>query len=334
MERVRRILLVRLRSIGDTVLMTPCITALKRWRPDAELDVLLEPFCAPVLEAHPEVSRVVRVGKGLAERARAARTLRRRGYDLSINLSGGTTAGLLALASGAPVRVGFAGYRYPWLANCRVTSSHDVWGRTDVHTVEHQLALVAGIGVPVDGAGPTSLASDPAARAAVDARLAEAGASRVAVLHAEASHEAKRWPADRFARLGAMLAGRHGMTPAVVGQDAGLVREAAGKEGLALAGLPLAETLALVERAAVFVGNDSGPAHVAAAFARPTVVVFGPSNVGLWRPWSRGPWRVVEGGGHAAGASEERVWAAVEEVLAEPSAAGLAGGLPAEERRA
>src|SRR6185436_5481134 len=156
-ERVRRILLVRLRSIGDTVLMTPCISALKRWRPALEVDVLLEPFCTPVLEAHPEVSRVVEVGRTLRERTRVGAALRRRGYDMAVNLNGGSTAAMLAVASGARTRVGFAGYRQPWLANCRVTSSHHVWRRTDVHTVEHQLALVAGIGVPVDGAGPTSL---------------------------------------------------------------------------------------------------------------------------------------------------------------------------------
>src|SRR5882672_9530434 len=109
LDAVRRVLLIRLRSIGDTVLMTPCITALKRWREEIEVDVLLEPFCAPVLEAHPEVARVVEVDRSLSHRARVASALRRRGYDLAINLNGGTTAAVLGVASGAPVRVGFAG---------------------------------------------------------------------------------------------------------------------------------------------------------------------------------------------------------------------------------
>jgi ADP-heptose:LPS heptosyltransferase len=321
-DRVRRILLVRLRSIGDTVLMTPCITALKRWRPGLEVDVLLEPFCAPLLEAHPDVDAVVRVGRGLGERLRTGRALRRRGYDLAINLNGGTTAALLARASGARTSVGFAGYQAAWLSNCRVTSSYDVWRRTDVHTVEHQLALVAGIGVPVDFAGPSSLGVDPAAAARLDAKLAGTGfpSTGYAVFHPEASEPGKRWPAERFAGLAERLAVDYGLRVAVIGTDEGLVGRAAGEAGLAMAGLPLAETLSLLERAALFVGNDSGPAHVAAAFARPAVVIFGPSNVDLWRPWSRGPWRIVREGTRAADASEEAVARAVEEVL---SAAGV-----------
>jgi heptosyltransferase-3 len=316
LDRIRRVLLIRLRSIGDTVLMTPCMTALKRWRPEIEVDVLVEPFCAPVLEAHPHADRVVTVGRTFAERARAGAALRRRGYDTAINLNGGSTAALLGLASGAGLRVGFAGYRQPWLANCRVTSSHHVWGRTGVHTVEHQLALVAGIGVPVGAAPPTSLRSTEAAARAVEARLAAAGLSPggYAVLHPEASLESKRWPAERFAALADRLRAERGLASIALGVDADLVGRAAGTAGVAMPDLSLAETLALVERAALFVGNDSGPAHVAAAFARPLVVVFGPSNPELWRPWSEGPWRIVRGE-TAADVSLDEVAEAVQGVL-------------------
>jgi ADP-heptose:LPS heptosyltransferase len=316
LDAIRRVLLIRLRSIGDTVLMTPCITALKTWREEIEVDVLLEPFCTPLLEAHPGVSRIVEADRSTRARAHAAAALRRRGYDLAVNLNGGTTAAALAVASGARVRVGFAGYRQPWLANCRVTSSHHVWGRTDVHTVEHQLALVAGAGIPVAAAGPTSLRTTEAAREAAVHRLERAGLApgRYAVLHPEASLETKRWPAERFARLAETLARDRGLRAVVVGTDAGLVACAAGATGVAMSGLSLAETMAIVERSALFVGNDSGPAHVAAAFARPLVVVFGASNAELWRPWSSAPWRVVKGE-TAAEVSFERVVEAAEAVL-------------------
>mgnify|MGYP000864627859 CR=1 FL=1 len=220
LDGIHRVLLVRLRSIGDTVLMTPCITALKSWRPDVEIDVLLEPFCAPLLAAHPGVHEVITVERRLGDRARVARSLHARRYDLAINLNGGTTAAMLCMASGAPVRVGFEGYRSPWLANCRVTSSHHVWRRTDVHTVEHQLALVAGIGVPVAAAGPTSLAVSDDAAVALTERLAEHGLTGqpVAVVHPEASLDTKTWPAERFAAVCANLRGERGITPVVVGE--------------------------------------------------------------------------------------------------------------------
>jgi ADP-heptose:LPS heptosyltransferase len=258
LDRLRRVLLVRLRSIGDTVLMTPCITALKRWREELEIDVLLEPFCAPVLAAHPDVARVVEVDRSTRARARTGLALRRRRYDLAINLNGGSSSALLALASGAPVRVGFAGYRPAWPANCRVTSSHDVWQRTDVHTVEHQLALVAGVGVPVDEAPPTSLAVDERAATRLAARLEAVGiSSPYAVFHPEASLDAKRWPADRFARLAASLGERYGMRAIATGRDAEICAVAAGEHGVAMASLPLDETLALV--AGVGVPVDEAP---------------------------------------------------------------------------
>lgn len=321
LDRTARVLLVRLRSIGDTVLMTPTITALKRWKPDVDIDVALEPFCAPLLESHPDVRKVIVIGRSTGERVRSVPALRSARYDMTVNLSGGPTASLLARASGAPVRVGFAGYQFPWLANCRVTSSSHVWGRTAMHTVEHQLALVAGIGVPVDGGLHTSLQAHPDAVASIDRRLADAGLENrpFAVMHVEASFESKRWPAAQFAALATRLRERHRMTAIAIGLNAELVGEAAGADGLAMAGLSLAETMALIERASLFVGNDSGPAHIAAAFERPIVVIFGPSNVDLWRPWTPGPWRVVRAE-TASRVSAADVDAAVDAVLEEGTA--------------
>ena len=321
LDRIERVLFVRLRSIGDTVLMTPCISALKRWRPEIDIDVALEPFCAPLLESHPDVRRVVTIERSTAGRLRAVPRLREARYDLAVNLNGGSTASLLSLASGAPVRVGFSGYQLPWLSNCRVTSSSLVWGRTEMHTVEHQLALIAGIGIPVDAAGPTTLRTNPAAAASIERRLSDTGLSGkpFAVFHVEASLESKRWPAGQFAELATRLRERYGMAVVVIGQNADLVREAAGSDAIGMPDLSLAETMGLLERASLFVGNDSGPAHVAAAWARPCVVIFGPSNSDLWRPWSSGPWRIVRAE-TADRVTATEVDEAIESVLGEASA--------------
>jgi rhodanese-related sulfurtransferase len=117
-SRVRRVLVVRLRSIGDTVLATPSLHALRRFLPDARIDVLLEDWVAPLLEGSTEVDRVVSVArKSSRERLRAARLLRRERYDVVYNLHGGSTAALLTRATGAPHRVGFAAYAYAALHN-------------------------------------------------------------------------------------------------------------------------------------------------------------------------------------------------------------------------
>src|ERR1044072_7186529 len=75
-NEIRKVLLIRLRSIGDTVLATPSLAALKRFLPQAQIDILVEDWVAPVLDGHPNINRVVRLeGKNLAARARVAREI-------------------------------------------------------------------------------------------------------------------------------------------------------------------------------------------------------------------------------------------------------------------
>src|SRR5438045_6653083 len=115
---VRRVLVVRLRSIGDTLLATPSLHALRRFLPGARIDVLLEDWVAPLLEGSSEVDRVVAVRrKSKSSRLSVARGLRAENYDVVYNLHGGSTAALLTRATGARHRVGYADYAYASLHN-------------------------------------------------------------------------------------------------------------------------------------------------------------------------------------------------------------------------
>ena len=107
-SQVRRVLVVRLRSIGDTVLTTPSLFALRRFLPHTQIDILLEDWVAPVLEGSDLVDRVIEIARdSKTGRARLARELRASRYDVVYNLHGGTTATLLTRATGAKHRVGF-----------------------------------------------------------------------------------------------------------------------------------------------------------------------------------------------------------------------------------
>ncbi len=140
---VRKILVVRLRSIGDTVLSTPSLFALKRFLPDVEVDILVEDWVAPVLANHPHVNRVVSLERGgFFARAKVARELRATGYDVVYNLHGGTTATFLTRATGARHRVGFKTYQYAQLHNHQAPSPLLLWGQPKTHSVEQQLALL------------------------------------------------------------------------------------------------------------------------------------------------------------------------------------------------
>src|SRR6185436_17246267 len=110
---VRRVLLIRLRSIGDTVLTTPSLFALRRFLPQAQIDILLEDWVAPVLAGSSDVDNIITFQRGSKrDRLQASRAIRKTRYDVVFNLHGGTTATLMTRASGAKHRVGFAHYQY------------------------------------------------------------------------------------------------------------------------------------------------------------------------------------------------------------------------------
>jgi lipopolysaccharide heptosyltransferase II len=293
------VLLIRLRSIGDTVLLTPCLRALKDLNPSIEITVLSEPLSAPILENHPLVDRLIVAGPSTRERARLIPRLRRAGYDVAFNMHGGTTATLLAAMSGARHTVGYRGFRQSWMLNMRAPSPDLILGRNTVHSVEQQLALISWTGVPFPERPQLSLESSPGDLAAMRSRLSSAGVSTFAVLAPAAAFEAKRWPAKRFAAVADYLSRTFALSSVVIagpGQEqvAREVCDAAQSKPIAVTGLDLKQLIALMALSRLYVGNDSGPMHIAAATGRPLVAVFGPSNSTVWHPWTDAPYRVVE----------------------------------------
>jgi heptosyltransferase-3 len=338
---VRSVLVVRLRSIGDTVLATPSLHALRRFLPRARIDVLLEDWVAPLLEGSDDVDRVLTVRrKSQSSRLRVARALRAEGYDVAYNLHGGSTAALLVRASGAKHRVGYADYAYAALHNHAAPPSSGLWGREKTHSAEQQLALLGWTGVPVTDRPASRLAVTGAAAAAVERRLSEeaklSAGQPFALIHPAAAFDTKTWAAANFARVVEHLAARGLAVVAVAAPgEEKVIDEVRANTDVTLAGftdLSLPELTALAARSTIFVGNDSGVAHVAAAVRTPQVVVFGSSNVAHWRPWTPAPAEVVREEMHCApcpgytcaefGTPEcirrvpaERVVAAVERVL-------------------
>ncbi|HEX8069139.1 MAG TPA: glycosyltransferase family 9 protein [Pyrinomonadaceae bacterium] len=298
---VRHVLVVRLRSIGDTVLATPALDALRRFLPDARIDLLLEDWVAPLLAGFDAVDEIITVAPGSTRaRINVARRLRAARYDVAYNLHGGTTATLLVRASGARYRVGYADYQYGFLYNHLAPPSAELWQKPQTHSAEQQLALVGWTGVPVTDRPPARLVVTPAADASVGAKLraaGHAGAQPFALVHPAAAFDSKQWAAENFARVVEHLAARGLNAVAVAApherQVLARLRELTNTRLVTCDDLALPELVALAARARLFVGNDSGVAHIAAAVGTPAVVVFGSSNVAHWHPWTRAPWAVV-----------------------------------------
>jgi predicted lipopolysaccharide heptosyltransferase III len=298
-EQVRKVLLIRLRSIGDTVLATPSVFALKRFLPNVEVDILVEDWVAPVLENHPHVDRVLVLERGgLVTRAHTARELRSARYDVVYNLHGGTTATFLTRATGARHRVGFKTYQYAQLHNYQAPSPLLLWGQQKTHSVEQQLALLGWTGVPVTDRPRTQLGVQPEAAEAINERLAAAGLTdrKIALIHPAAAFATKQWATENFSRVAEFLAERDLAPVAIAAPHENAVIEnllAEASVPIVSFNLSLPEVTALAARSQLFVGNDSGIAHIAAAVGTPSVVIFGSSNVAHWRPWNRAAAEIV-----------------------------------------
>lgn len=299
-QYARKILLVRLRSIGDTVLATPSAFALKRFLPNIQVDILVEDWVAPLLNNHPHIDNVIVLeGRGFMARARVARELRSANYDVVYNLHGGTTATFLTRATGAPHRVGFRTYQYAQLHTHTAPSPLLLWGQQKTHSVEQQLALLGWTGVPVTDRPRTQLGIDPEAAEAINQRLTTVGLAdrKIALIHPAAAFATKQWATENFAHVAEFIAQR-GLAPvAIVAPHESAVLERLLAELsidiLSFDDLSLPEVTALAARSQLFVGNDSGIAHIAAAVGTPSVVIFGSSNIAHWRPWNRAAAEVV-----------------------------------------
>ncbi len=299
-KKVNRVLVVRLRSIGDTVLSTPSLIALRRFLPDAQIDILLEDWVAPVLDGFDAVDNVLTVSrKDKKSRIETAWQIRRNRYDVAFNLHGGTTATFFVRASGAKYRVGLASYQYNFLYTHLAPSPLEFWQTEHAHSAEQQLALLGFVGV--------SVKDKPKSRLVVSGKNAEemelflhvygVDDEELALIHPAAAFEEKQWSIEKFAKIIDYLAERNIFSVAVAApEEKHIIEELSRKTSTVFhefTNLTLPEIMALASRAKIFVGNDSGIAHIAAAVNTPSVVIFGSSNINHWRPWTDAPNEIV-----------------------------------------
>lgn len=286
---VRKILVVRLRSIGDTVLSTPCLIALRKFLPDARIDILLEDWVAPVLDGFDAVDNVLTVSKDAKDRIKLAQKLRRKKYDVAFNLHGGTTATFLVRASGAKHRVGYKNYQYSFFYNHLLSSATDFWKKEQTHSAEQQLALLGFVGIPVAEKPKTKLAVTQAAVTSIKSKIPDLK-SKIALIHPVAAFATKQWATKNFARIAEFLSEKGFQIIAVATKKESRVLENLERSSkipiLTFDDLTLPEITALASDTDIFVGNDSGIAHMATAVNAPSVVIFGSSNRNHWRPWT------------------------------------------------
>ncbi|MGA8075289.1 MAG: glycosyltransferase family 9 protein [Candidatus Acidiferrales bacterium] len=283
------ILIIRLRSLGDVVLLTPALAAVHAWRPDLRLSVLVEPAWRAVLEGNPAVSEIL-IARGFAATALA---LRRKRFPIVFNQHGGPRSAFLTAATGAAARVCWKGKQFDFLHNVLAPDAVEFYGTPQVHTVEQRMTQFYWTGLPREPIPRTQVFPQADARKRVGEILTARGIAAdepFAVIQPGGRYFTKRWAIERFAELAGWLMKSRGIRPVVIlgpgeREMAAAISERFASGSVVLESLDLRLLIALIAGARMFVGNDAGPAHLAAAAGTPAAIIFGSSSSVHWRPW-------------------------------------------------
>lgn len=339
MERItitkipRKILVVKPSSLGDVVHSLPFLSSLHDCFPFAKIHWVVAKGIEGILEGNPVISKLWIIEKDkwkkagrilgtISEMVRLARDIRAEDYDIAIDLQGLLRSGLITKATGAPVRIGFAESR----EGSNLFYTHKVVGGRDVHAVDRYLKVVRAFSCDIEDVRFPM----PLIRESEKVRRLKSDIGAYAVIVAGARWETKKWPADQFAALAAML----DMKSLVVGSatDCGIaktIEEHSCGKAIAMAGeTSIGELIWLIRGAKLVISNDSGPMHIAAACGIPVVAIFGPTNPGRTGPYGHNN-LIIKSAAQCApcykkrckdlrcmkGISVEQVYKAVKEVL-------------------
>jgi len=297
----RRILFVKLDHLGDVVLATPVFRALRERYPDAVIDALVHPESAVAVRGNPAVTSVLTYRSPRFQREDFAdgltrlREVARAGYDTVVELRGDGGTLLLPFLCGATRRLDRGSARIRHAIRWRI--------RRDTPRVIHEVEANVEIVRPLTG-GRRHEQSRPRvevhpsaeARASMLRKLEERGipvGAQLVVIHPGAAWRPRAWRPQRFGAVADWILGHYDARVLLVGSESerdvedAVLRSMRETSVHALTGeFTLEELSALLSSTALFLGNDSGPAHLAATFGVPSVVLFGPQDPRRFGPWS------------------------------------------------
>jgi len=297
--RSEKILAIQFKYLGDAVLLTPALRALRKQFPGAELHLLVPEEIAPILKHLPWFKRVWpmprrRGSAGLRQTWPVIRALRREHFDRSVDFAGNDRGAILSFLIGARRRLGwsqrggFWGRRFCYNQRVALETSEQ-------HESARMMRLLSAWGVPPGPLEP-EIQSDPALAVAAEKLLP----NRAVLCHIASSQPNRQWPVRHWAEFYQLAAAAHlpiAFTTATGARERALTDElkqfAPGAPVLpAVPELPL--FLAVLKRAEVFISGDTGPLHFAAGLGVPTISLFGPSSPARWAP-AGGRHRILKG---------------------------------------
>jgi heptosyltransferase-2 len=296
---IRRIFIRATNWVGDMVMSLPAIEAVRDIFPDAFIAVLARPWVTALIEHHPAVDQIIPFQKrgGIFRNAsdiiRISRMLRQMRFDLAILFQNAFEAALIAYLSGIKYRIGYNTDGRRFLLSHAVIKDNDL---LKYHQVEHYLSILRAMGWEAKTKDPVLMVNHKD-RDTIQSRLLSqgiGGADRLIGLSPGAIFgPAKRWPPERFAMIGDWAIERWGVKTVLMGSPGEkdickIVAQSMKNATLDLCGqTTLGEAMAVIKRCDLFVTNDSGLMHVAAALDVPTVAIFGSTDHVATGPRSR-----------------------------------------------
>jgi ADP-heptose:LPS heptosyltransferase len=273
----RKILVVQLRRIGDVILSSSAVAALKRKFPGAAIHFLVEPAAVQAVQGLPFIDEVIVYdAKGVFSSLSFALKIRSRGFDLVIDFMGNPRTALLTALSGAAVKAGPAHVFHRWAYSVLMPQS-----TTTMYAAREKIRMLAPLGVPDEETPLPVWPKTPAGKP-----------GNVVALAPASRKDTRRWPAASYAELGRLLRDRYGCEIVVLWGPGErtlaeeVVKGIGGGAHLSLETKSLQDAAEQISRCKLLVSNCAGTKHIAVALGVPTVTVHGSSDPLAWNPSS------------------------------------------------
>jgi len=288
-DHIKRILIRSANWVGDAIMTTPALRAVRKNFAAAEISILAKPWVAPVFYNNPHIDHIVLYDdanrhRGWLGKPRLSRELKKDRFDLAVLFQNAFEAALLAFMAGIPYRLGYTtdGRSLLLTHRVRVEPSHK-----QRHQIDYYLGILEGVFLKPDGRNLTLIVDEKERRRASEIlnHYKIKGKDRIIGINPGATYgTAKRWMPDRYAALCARLRKLCGAKIVLFGAPGEealgeRISEMLGNQGINLCGqTSLREAVALIEQCRLFITNDSGLMHVAAALDLPLIAIFGSTD--------------------------------------------------------
>lgn len=292
-SQIKKILLIRLRRIGDVILTTPAVTVLREGFPQAFISYVVEKPYRELVEGNPNLDKIIVLEKkqSIRDFFKLIRLIRKEKYDAVLDFHGGPRASLITLFSKAKLKVGYRIKYKNFIYNIKLPRSPKTG---HIHSAENHINFIKVLGVNVDSSPPLYIPQAQENESEKVKKFIEENGleeSKIITIHISAGNEFRNWGVDNLVQITNLLAQRPEVKIVLIGanEDQKAEKEILKKSTvplLSLVGsLNLREVKELISRSSLIVGPDSGPMHIAASTSTPIIALFGPTLPAHFAPW-------------------------------------------------